>query len=370
MQNYTVAVICSVMVIAGIYLLMYDIAKKHFKNLPFAVYMMLCQVLIYGCGSIYMIRIPDLYAVPIYTGLTLTVWGLFFWQRAILYDKDAVKSEPGMLFAGSVCMALVAGARPQMLLASFLAIPLFWNAVFKDRLLFGKKSVLNTLAFITPFVLFAEFMMYYNASRFGSPFDFGANYNLTTNDMTKRGFSFNRTGLGLFMYLLQPPVYTTKFPYINPVYFYTEYMGRTVYETMIGGVLATHLTALFAFSVFKMRSAFRQKGLLGIQLCLIAFGIIIPFADTQMSGILLRYFMDFNWAWLLAGALGVMVMIECAQEYKKFDFTKYVIGALLIACICEGIYDFAQFFADTGQNIRELNPHFYYSVKTAIEFWH
>ena len=27
--------------------------------------------------------------------------------------------------------------------------------------------------------------MAYNAARFGSPFDFGANYNLTSNDMTQ-----------------------------------------------------------------------------------------------------------------------------------------------------------------------------------------
>lgn len=31
--------------------------------------------------------------------------------------------------------------------------------------------------------------MWYNAARFGSPFDFGANYNLTSNDMTRRGFA-------------------------------------------------------------------------------------------------------------------------------------------------------------------------------------
>ncbi|MCO7109522.1 hypothetical protein NIA69_10595 [Gemmiger formicilis] len=45
--------------------------------------------------------------------------------------------------------------------------------------------------------------MWYNAARFGSPFDFGANYNLTGNDMTQRGFNAVRIGPAVFTSLFE-----------------------------------------------------------------------------------------------------------------------------------------------------------------------
>ena len=73
-------------------------------------------------------------------------------------------------------MALIAGCRPQLLLVIFTAIPIFWNTVFKDRKLFSKSSIANTLLFVVPIAVFALFMFHYNYARFGSPTDFGATY--------------------------------------------------------------------------------------------------------------------------------------------------------------------------------------------------
>jgi len=54
-------------------------------------------------------------------------------------------------------------------------------------------------------VLVAAGLMWYNAARFGSPFDFGANYNLTGNDMTQRGFNAVRIGPAVFTSLFELP---------------------------------------------------------------------------------------------------------------------------------------------------------------------
>ena len=57
--------------------------------------------------------------------------------------------------------------------------------------------------------------MLYNNTRFNSPFDFGANYNLTTNDMTKRGFIFDRFAMGINTYLFQLPSFQPIFPSVS-----------------------------------------------------------------------------------------------------------------------------------------------------------
>ena len=58
--------------------------------------------------------------------------------------------------------------------------------------------------------------MLYNRARFGSFFDFGANYNLTVNDMTQRGTNPGRFLPALFAYFLQTPTTTGVFPWIQP----------------------------------------------------------------------------------------------------------------------------------------------------------
>lgn len=80
---------------------------------------------------------------------------------------------PGRLACGSLCMALVAGCRPQLLLLSFGALFLFWPDVFRRRTLFSKRSILQTAALCAPYIIVAAGIMYYNWVRFDSVFDFG-----------------------------------------------------------------------------------------------------------------------------------------------------------------------------------------------------
>ena len=74
-----------------------------------------------------------------------------------------------------------------------LCLPIFWQRYLREKRLFTKRGITEAVAFVLPVVLVAIGLMWYNAARFGSPFDFGANYNLTSNDMTRRGFSVGRT---------------------------------------------------------------------------------------------------------------------------------------------------------------------------------
>ena len=102
-------------------------------------------------------------------------------------------------------MALVAGCRPQMELFAFLAVPIFWPRYIGQKRLRSRAGAGEAAAFLLPVVLVAAGLMWYNAARFGSPFDFGANYNLTGNDMTQRGFNAVRIGPAVFTSLFERP---------------------------------------------------------------------------------------------------------------------------------------------------------------------
>ena len=65
------------------------------------------------------------------------------------------------------------------------------------------KFSYTPLPHLIPFIIVGLGLMYYNYIRFDSPFDFGANYNLTTNDMTLRGFNIDRIFLGIYYMLFK-----------------------------------------------------------------------------------------------------------------------------------------------------------------------
>ena len=220
--------------VVGSFLLIGKIIKKYFskRSIPFLSYLILSLIFVNASGGIFIAKRPDFYSVPIISALALTVFGLYFWMLA--EENGRVRSGPA--FAGSLCMALVAACRPQLLLCSALIFVIYWNAVFKDRTLFSKQGWKATVSLIIPYLIVAAGVMWYNYARFGSPFDFGANYNLTTNDMTGRGFRVERVGLSLFTYFFQFPNITAAFPFVQATTINTNYLGTTITEPMFGGI--------------------------------------------------------------------------------------------------------------------------------------
>lgn len=342
------------------FLLLGSIIKKWFKNIPFVHYLLMTQVFILSSGIVFGMRRPDLYAMPITMALMFNVAGLYFWISA--YECKTRLMQGIRLCVGSLCMALVAGCRPQFLLASFLAIPLFWGKVFKERELFSKKSAVHTLVFVLPYVIVAAVVMWYNYARFGSVFDFGATYNLTTNDMTRRGFNLGRVPLGFFAYFLQLPVTYGKFPFITGTNLSNTYMGTTIAEMMLGGILATQpLLWLIAFTNY-LKKELKSKGIYVFIICSVVFSVIVAMADTQMAGILYRYYMDYSYLMLLPAILVAFTLFEKYRDKRLI----FVVTLLCAICLC---YDGALIFVQGDYSHDYSNPNFYYKITSALTFW-
>ncbi len=127
-------------------------------------------------------------------------------------------------------MALVAGCRPQMELFAVLALPIFWQRYITQKRLRSRAGAGEAVAFLLPVVLVAAGLMWYNYARFGSPFDFGANYNITGNDMTKRGFNMVRIGPAVFTSLFDLPRLKSVFPFLQETEVTTNAIVRTISE--------------------------------------------------------------------------------------------------------------------------------------------
>ena len=288
-------------------------ARYHFKRVSLGLYLLLQIPLVTCCGILYLLKFPTFYSLPIMLGLAFSVWGLYFWMRGRASAARSTGPEKWYL-AGSLCMALVVGYRPQLVVLSLLAFPLFWRPYITERRLFTPRGGREFACLVAPYAVVAAGLMGYNYARFGSLTDFGANYNLTVNDMTKRGWNLGRLAPALFAYFLQPPCVTGVFPYVQPAPFDTTYMGQTIKEVTFGGILAC-LPVLWVLPFAKRILALRMRQrstrtIMGVIVVLLASGVIVALLDAQMAGILQRYFADFSFMFLAAVVLLAFIVNE------------------------------------------------------------
>ena len=322
--------IFAILFVIGCFTLVRQIIKRYFpdKNVSYIVYILLSLLIVNTSGLLYIASYADMYSVPIMGALAFTVIGLSFWLSALSNKRfRALK-----LATGSLSMALVAGCRPNILLFSFLFFPLFFGEIikaFKEKRAFSRESVVNAVAFALPYIVVAAGIMWYNYARFDSPFDFGANYNLTTNDMTSRGFVWERMGVAAFMYLFQLPKLISTFPFIRNCDFDSTYMGVTIRETMYGGIFAYSPFLWLMFLVPRVKEKLKKYKLLIPAVMLFAFGIITPLLDAQFAGILQRYFADFSlMLWLGALLVFLPILVDTDTDRRRKD-----LRTVLLVCV-------------------------------------
>lgn len=365
----------SILSVIGIFFLLYQIKKRWFKNLSFGLYYIISLIFIFGCGIIYIIKCGDIYPLPIITGMMLAIFALGFWicakKKVVAEDGTITENFSSLyLMLGSIFMASVVASRPQIFLSFIIGIILFWDDVFKKRTLFSKRSFNQTLALCIPFVIIGALIMWYNAARFGSVFDFGANYNLTSNDMTKRGFVFGRIGTGLFAYLFHTPQIIVKFPFLNLISIDTVYQGLTIDGKFFGGIMATEpilWLGVFAAIYGKKNNLFSDKKLWYIVMSCFVISLIIIILDTQMAGIIRRYFADFLWLMYLGSAISCFAVYDkLANVKQKYIFLKGLNVCLVICIVFHGL----EIFLDAGGwGIINTNVLLYEKMQYLIAFW-
>ncbi len=346
----------------GVLKLLAIIADKYFKNLSVGTYLLTALAFINCCGAMFLVKRPDFYSVPIICAMAFIVWGIYYWIKG----KETEKNQNIYFILGSACCALAVGCRPQSVLMCAVALPLFWEFFFKDKKLFKLNKIKNLFALGMPFVIVASGIMYYNFIRFGSPFDFGSGYNLTTNDVTHRGFEIGRTGLGIFTYLFQTPNFTATFPYIKNVDIDTQYVGRTVYEICFGGLITCTPVLWFTGALPKVKKALKERKLYGLALITLAVGIATVIADTQAGGLLQRYFSDFGYIFFIAAALVIFSLFDSCHTEESH---KNLCSLLFISTIFSIIYTICLVFSVADVTIDTQSPSTFGYIKHLVEFW-
>lgn len=339
-----------------------EMMKRWFRSVPFYLWGIGTGMLTAGSAGFYLLIRPDLYHVPIAASFFFTALGLWCYLAGLNREKK----RTFFYLAGSLCLALNAGCRPQFLLFAFLAVPLFWQEIFQKRTLFSKKGLADTAALALPYAVVAAGIMYYNAVRFGSPFDFGATYSMTSNDMTHRGFNVERILYGFWYFLFQPPHLEAEFPFLQSAAIETEYLGKLTTESCFGGIFACSMLTWPAFALLRLWKHTTQRQALCFAGGAALAALIICAADATGAGILQRYSADFSFGIFLAAFVALLAL--AAQAGKKAVYPVFV-AWLRAALLLHGAFLFLILVnTDSSVNLLTGNPVLYYTIRAALRW--
>ena len=344
------------------------VIKKWFPKFPYIMYLLMAAVLPSSIGSIAILQRPTIYEVPISMGVMFAILGLDLWLEAV--EGKEIVSIPKMA-AGSLCMALVAGCRPNVFLIFLFSFFIFGKFIVRDKKLCIQKYWKEAAIFAAPFAVVAAGLMYYNWSRFGSVFDFGANYNLTNNDLTKRGIDISRIGVGLFEFLWKPFSMSVKFPFIKTQGVESAYMGKTIASWGIGGVLLLCPFLMFALLVFILGKRIKQyKQPFQFAIVSIVLTLVLVMVTTNTAGIYPRYKADFCFLIGLAGVIAVCMADKYfVAEKQEIDMLGSFRWIVFLTCMISMILNFLSFFASVEFALWKHNPNCFYTLKYIFEFW-
>lgn len=362
-------------ILTGVYYLLGKVRRRWFPESPYVWYLILAVIMGNGMNLPCAMLHADFYYLPILMALAFSLWGLgLILEAAERWDFSGKRKEResgkenrkivSRLLSGGLCLALTAGCRPQFLVGSFLVFPILWQQI-RCSLKSGaerKSLVGKALALALPYGVVAAGLMYYNWVRFGSVFDFGANYNLTTNDMTHRGMELGRLPDGFFMYLLQPLSLGLRFPFAEVTAFYSNYLGNTVRDWTYGGAFWTHPILLGMFGIFATKERYGRKGLRETVLTSLMLALVVIAADTEMAGILNRYYTDFLWLLMIPA---VLIVFRMEEELRGKSAGRWLLVFVLLAGAFGISYELC--IAFRGSGIMNDNVYRYYMIQSFFQ---
>ncbi len=363
LHNRPVILIGAFLVLAGIMGLVLQIIRRWFPKTSAGAWFLLTELVALCSNLIYMCKRTDLYTVPIIMGLGFGRLGLWHFQCARREDGSY---ETGKIAMGSFLLALVAGCRPQLFLLAAPGAVILGKDFFAPSRLRTRQGLCRLAALALPMAAVALPLMCYNFARFGSVFDFGANYNLCFNDMRRRGFVWDRIPLGIWAYLFAPVKTVLDFPFVEANYFNPSYLGVTITEATYGGLFAVSPFFLTVPVRFLAGKRFRCGSAFALAAASLAAGFVILLADTEMSGILMRYFSDFAIFFGIAALLSWLALYDQAGSGTAHRLMRLFLVVCLLAA---AVYQSCIFFLDTGEALMDLRRDLFSFAKYQVMFW-
>lgn len=342
--------------IPALHFLLREIEKRFFEETSFAAHLLLMAAMLCNPLLVQVVFGVRVYCVAILCGVNAVILGILFWLKAGCAENSR---ERIYMFLGSVCMASVSVARPTLLIFSFTALFIFWGGIGKifKKETAGKAALSTSAAFILPYLVFAVAVMWYNASRFENPFEFGLRYNMTVfPPMNSAAYLPEVIQLCIYEFFFRLPEVAMEFPFFQGHYGTGEilFSGTNYYFETVGYGLFLFQPFLWILpAVFVKEDSDRRRKMrlvLIISMCVSLFLVIFAVAQTQT--VASRYLFESVMVFYLAAAF-LWLRSTQRPESKGLNLLVTVLPWIVLA---QAGITMLQMFAEVNHPLEQGNP--------------
>jgi putative flippase GtrA len=277
------------------------------------------------------------------------------------------------LALGGLCLGLAVGCRPTLVVAgaglAVLVLALTARATRREGAAWLPTFVRHCLWAGVPLALCVMALLTYNHARFGSPFEFGLNYQLTSVYEAKaRHFSLSYVPFNLRAYFWAMPEVSRYFPFLSQPELPTPPAGYYSAEFVYGLLWVCPVLLLVGLTA---RQLVRRRGDLPADAAILAgvcdaMGLVTTALMLCFNTAVSRYEADFLPWWLLCGLVGFAAWEQRAENARR--------GRTLFA-LAATVSGLAAFFGSSALHgmLQNRNPEAYRALgrafNTPIAWW-
>lgn len=306
-------------------LLLLELINRLNTKVPFLL--LILGMISLPCGALLWssLTCANFYHIAVLFGiLSITSFFLFLLKG----ERSFGKRRFVFLALSGVFLASTVASRPNLVIYLIVALPIFVSMLKDSKTRFSDIS-----SFLVPTILLGALIMVYNHLRFGSPFDFGAAYQLTVFDVSKYSFSFSLIIPAIYHYFVHAPSVNRLFPYIHPVGRIFNSYGKTPFIYLDKTVGAFFFPAAWGVFLTPFVFANNKKARNTAYLSLVSV-VIVAIIDMCFGGVHLRYVADIMFVLTLLGILTLLLFVGNQKRGSaKFAIAFSVVTALLIATV-------------------------------------
>ena len=262
----------------------------------------------------------DMYYVAVLSAQVFSMAFVALAVRSMREEKLWLRMT--LLVFAAIALTLTVWSRPTVALMCVAVFPLFIEFICKIKKDTLKDGLMTVGAFALPLIAGAAAVMWYNAARFGSPLDFGANYQLTVSDVSLNTIDFKYLFSSFFSYFLCPMWQTEVYPYLGMqkikvlpdgarYFYFDKYCGVFAYGLPLG-ILAYPRLAMIEKQ--KGEKDIAKTAVVAVT-AVLALGI--AFSDFCIGGVNMRYVYDISVMLALVSAAVLMNLTEKSEGYAK-----------------------------------------------------
>ncbi len=354
---YTIPI---VIILVKMLILLY---KRWFKNLSFNYLLLSIIGTISGSLLFWVNRRPEIYEFTMIGGIFFATLGIYLMLKAI--ETQEVKYR--YVFLSALSLALVVGCRPNMLLVSVIALPIFIKLLIKN--IKEKRNVVKlVLLVIIPYIVVGIALMVYNYVRFQNPFEFGLSYQLTATDMGDLKYRLFTLPTGILTQLFKLPLIQDTFPFIklqtSPIIpFYGYYYSKWFFC----GLFILNPINFILILLIGLKKKVKEKEAYKFTILLVIVSLILCTMTIWVAGTIQRYSAEYAWMLNIASYLTIFMIVS---NVKSKEIKKYILTfTIVITIFMLGINFVVGGVISENSLLEEKSPETYNKIKQSICFW-